>query len=49
MTNTDMTVGVDYLLMSEDAVGDNEIVQQSVQMGHHSSPASVASMDSAIG
>jgi hypothetical protein len=47
MTNADMTVGVDYLLMREDAVGDNEIVQQSVQMGHDNSPAGVASMDSA--
>ena len=38
MTYADVPVGIDNVLVGEDAVSDNEIVQQSVQMSHHSSP-----------
>src|SRR5690348_9279483 len=42
MTNADMTISIDDLLMSKDAVGDDEIVQQMVQMNHHLPPEAAA-------
>jgi hypothetical protein len=49
MTNADMTIGIDHLLMSEDTVSNDKIVQQRVQMSQHNSPASMASTVSITG
>ena len=40
MTNADMAISVDHFLMSEDAVGDDEIVKKIVEVRHYNSPPS---------
>ena len=38
VAHTDMAVGVDHVFMGEDAVGDNEIAQEIVELAHVGGP-----------
>ena len=49
MTHADVPVGVDDVLVGEDAVSDDEIVQQSVQISHYGFSGTMGQRIRAIG